>query len=460
MSDRKKSYRRRGFLVLVLMLVLALAGCSGIKQQRRGGTYRMTTSEPQNTNSITGVIIAQDTVNLKLTIRELNSDVESILHYDSTAEVTDQYGESVRADQLKSGMIVEASYTPNDALLVTASVPEDVWEYNEVGSFSFQEEDRMMQFAGEKYQYTDFTFISSGTQNLKREDLNAQDELTVRGVGYRVYSIVRTSGHGYIRLSSYADFIGGMVEVGSDIILPVAENMLITAREGIYPLTLIRGDMITTKTVTVAADQEVIVDFSDYVPAVENIGMVTFRIDPEGADLYINGTIVDYSQPIALNYGEYRVVVSMTGYDSYTGTLDVEEASQTVQIDLIEGKTGVDGEESQSTASPTSTADSSGDSDSSTTTTKSVDSNHTISVTAPEGVEVYLDNVYKGLAPCKFKKVIGSQTITLSRSGYITKSYAVDILDDDENVSLSFPELAEDADDSTSTTSTESNTSK
>lgn len=459
MSDKRKSYRKRRFLVLVLVLSLMLTGCNGIKRQRGGGAYRMSTSEPENTSSITGVIVAQDTANAKMTIRELDSDVESILHYNSGTEVTNQYGETTRADQLKNGMIVEASYTPNDAMLVTASVPEDVWEYNEVGSFSFREEDRMMQFAGEKYQYSDLTYISSGTQNLNREDLNTQDELTVRGVGYRVYSIVRTSGHGYIRLANYADFIGGMVEVGSDIILPVTENMLITAQEGIYPLTLIRGDMMTTKTVTVTADQEVTADFSDYVPAVENIGIVTFQIDPEGADLYINGTIVDYSQPVALNYGEYRIVVSLTGYDSYTGTLDVEEPSPTVKIDLIEGKTGVDGQESESSASPAATDDSSGDSDSSSATTKSVDSNHTISVTAPEGVEVYLDNVYKGLAPCKFKKVIGSQTITLSRSGYITKSYAVDILDDDENVSLSFPELAEDADDGTDSSS-DSSTSK
>ena len=356
----------------------------------------------------------------------------------------DQYKQPIRADQLKTGLIVEAHYRPEDAVLVKASVPEEVWEYNEVGSFSFREEDRMMKFAGEKYQYSDLTFISSGVQNLMREDLNTQDELTVRGVGYRVYSIVRTMGHGYIRLANYGDFIGGMVEVGNDIILPITENMLITAGEGIYPLTLIRGDMVTTKTITVTADQEIVADFSDYVPALENVGMVTFQIDPEGADLFINGTTVDYSAPVALNYGEYRVVVKLTGYDTYSGTLDVEEPSSSVNIDLIEKAAGVDGQESKTTDSPSATDDANDTEDSDSTTTKRVDSNHSIHVTAPNGVEVYLDNVYKGLAPCKFKKVIGSQTITLRKNGYITKSYSVDILDDDENVSLSFPELAED----------------
>ena len=81
------------------------------------------------------------------------------------------------------------------------------------------------------------------------------------------------------------------------------------------------------------------------------------------------------------------------------------------------------------TAAPTATAKSQ---------TRKIDSKHTISVTAPEGAEVYLDNVYKGIVPCKFTKVIGSQTITLSKTGYETKSYSIDILDDDKNAKLSF----------------------
>ena len=37
--------------------------------------------------------------------------------------------------------------------------------------------------------------------------------------------------------------------------------------------------------------------------------------------------------------------------------------------------------------------------------------------------------------------MIGSQTVTLCRDGYATKSYSVDILDDDQDVKLSFADL-------------------
>ena len=69
-------------------------------------------------------------------------------------------------------------------------------------------------------------------------EINKQDVLTVRGTGYNVYSVVKSRGHGYIRLSHYKDFIGGMIEVGDSMILPVTKNMLITVGEGSYKVIL------------------------------------------------------------------------------------------------------------------------------------------------------------------------------------------------------------------------------
>ena len=132
----------------------------------------------------------------------------------------------------------------------------------------------------------------------------------------------------------------------------------------------------------------------------------------------------------------------MTGYTTYTGVLDVEKAESIIKIDLIDENASVSAS-STSTPKPSGGTDSKKDDDN--VTTKKIDSDHTITVSSPEGAEVYLDNVYKGLAPCSFTKVIGSQTITLSKPGYQTKSYSIDVLDDDKNVKLGFSELAEDS---------------
>jgi PEGA domain. len=384
-----------------------------------------------------GIVVHNDGEKKQLQIRELDSDTVTTLAYGASSVITDKYKEEREGDQIEEGMILKADYRSDDGWIVSAGVPDDVWEYQDVKKFSFASDENMMQVAGEKYQYSSMTYFASGKESVEPIEFNNQDVLTVRGIGFRVYSAVRTAGHGYIRLTNYDDFVGGMAEISSAMMVPISDNMLITVAEGTYRVTLCKRRASATKTATVRSDEETVVDFSDYVAKAENIGEVTFNIEPEGAEMYLNGTAVNYSKPIALRYGKYNIVVSLTGYETYSGVLEVAQptVANPITINLIERKAET------ATSSPAKKPTPSPSSSNTDKVTKKIDSNHTITVSAPEGVEVYLDNVYKGLAPCTFTKVIGSQTITLSDEGYVTKSYSVDILDDDKNAKFSFAEL-------------------
>ncbi len=65
-------------------------------------------------------------------------------------------------------------------------------------------------------------------------------------------------------------------------------------------------------------------------------------------------------------------------------------------------------------------------------------------VEAPEGAEIYIDGIYAGIVPLSFiKPEAGSHVITLSRNGYVTKSYTVSVDDDKSDVTMSFSELIE-----------------
>lgn len=443
MSKKKRIQKVLLYCSICIMLVTVLTSCS-ISKKRQGNVVA---SPAADTQTMLGIVLQNDVELSQLQIRELDSDVISTLTYASTSVIMDKYQSQQEGSEVEAGQILQVTYRLSDAKLVSAEVPEDVWEYQNVRKFSFIADDNMLKLAGQKFQYSSMTYCVSSGKEVEPMELNSQDILTVRGIGIKAYSVVRTSGHGYIRLANYEDFLGGMAEVGNGIIVPITENMLITAREGTYRLTLIKRGAATTKTVTVQNDKEVVVDFSDYVPVAKNIGEINFEIEPEGADLYLNGTAVSYDKPITLQYGKYNVSVSLTGYETYSGVLEVAEASKTIHIDLIE-EVATATDESSATATPSASDSSKEDNDDddssnsdSDTVTKQIDSDHTITVSAPEGAEVYLDNVYKGLAPCTFTKVIGSQTITLRETGYVTKSYSVDILDDDKNTKLSFSDL-------------------
>lgn len=388
--------------------------------------------------SMTGVVTNVDTDLRQVTIREIGSDVDAILNYDATAVITDRYGSEIPGDDLEQGQIMDATYEIGSYEVIKMNVPEDAWEYDEVSDFSFNSDENSISLAGRKYQYGDDTYFSTPSKKIQMIEIDKNDVLTVRGIGIKAYSVTRTLGHGYLRLLNYDDFVGGLVSVGTGIILPVTENMLITVGEGAYKVTLSKKNLRASRNITISDGEEASLDFSNYAKAPDNVGNISFDIEPKGADLYINDEPIDYSGPLALNYGKYNVRVEMTGYTAYSGILDVENAERTVHIDLIEENASVSAD---FTPSPSPTKKDDG----SEAATKKMDSRHTITVSAPAGAEVYLDNVYKGLAPCTFTKVIGSQTVTLSKPGYVTKSYSVDILDDDNNVKLSFSELVEDS---------------
>ena len=64
-----------------------------------------------------------------------------------------------------------------------------------------------------------------------------------------------------------------------------------------------------------------------------------------------------------------------------------------------------------------------------------------ITIQAPEGAEVYQDNLYMGIAPVTYKKTAGDHVITLRKEGYITRSHDINVPDDDKDVMYSFPDL-------------------
>ena len=436
-------------LIASASLALSLGGCSFPFQQEKAES----TVQPQAvTKSVTGIVVENNANLSQIKVRELESDVISTLAYAPTSEIMSRYESAREGDSIGVGEILQVTYNTDNAKIVSAVVPEDVWEYQDVKKFAFNKDENMLTAAGRKFQYSEQTFCGSDLGQIQAMELNNQDVLTVRGIGIRAYSVVRTQGHGYIRFANYNDFMGGIAEVGDEgLMAQIGENMLITAPEGIHRVTLFKNGRAAAKTVEVASDRETIVDYKDYKEEAGNIGEVTFEIEPEGADLYVNGTQVDYSAPVTLNFGKYRVGVALSGYTSWTGILNVKSSSETISISLEEADSAVT---SNATATPEATSSPSSSNSSSDTITKKIDSKHTITVTAPEGAEVFVDNVYKGMAPCTFTKIIGSLTITLSDSGYETKSYSVDILDDGKNAKLSFADLVKaDSDDGDSSES-------
>ena len=62
-------------------------------------------------------------------------------------------------------------------------------------------------------------------------------------------------------------------------------------------------------------------------------------------------------------------------------------------------------------------------------------------ISAPSGAEAYFDGNFVGVAPCRCTKKQGTHLITIRKSGYVTRSYTVQIDDEKEDIVYSFPDL-------------------
>ncbi|BCN28780.1 PEGA domain-containing protein [Anaeromicropila herbilytica] len=485
--------------VVIASLMIAFVTFQKVYQQKQGtenannaATATETPTGRYNTKT-QGVVKAIDKAKSTVLFYDIKEGMDYTVNYDPATNVLNKYDKVMIMDQLQIGEITDIYYDNNTNRLDKIQVSKEAWEYKGVKNLVVDQTKKQMSISNATYKYQDSVVIASEKNLISLMDLNQKDELIVKGYDKQIYSVIVDKGHGYIKLINYEDFVGGTVEVGHDIILPVVENMLIVAREGEYKLTMSNGNFVGAKSITVLRDQEVTVDMGDFVKPAEKKSSVDFKISPNGADLYVDGKATDYEEAVKLDYGEHQIEVSLTGYDTYTGKINVDSPSTSVAVDLVESKTednssdknnnsssstnntnsntnntntnnnststnnnstttnnSSDNTNNTRNSSKNSTTDSSNNtssntssnSNSTTTTSDSkVDSSHTVTVQGPSGAEVYIDGTLKGTAPVTFIKTIGTHTITIRKTGYSNKSYTVVILDDSENVLFNFPEL-------------------
>ena len=184
------------------------------------------------------------------------------------------------------------------------------------------------------------------------------------------------------------------------------------------------GSNVGTKQVEVKANEEVQVDVSDLAQVEENKkGGIVFTISPSSAYLTIDGTDTDYSEVVYLPYGIHQMTCKAEGYKTITQYIKVGDEMANINIEM---EAGSDDTDASSVSSNTVTASSSG---------------YQVYIDAPQGGELYVDGKYIGLIPTSFDKKSGSYTVSIRKSGYITRSYSLQVDGSEKDVHYSFSEL-------------------
>ena len=374
----------------------------------------------------TAVLVDKNKDDNTVTLYNYNVNKNYTLSVVGTTLLFDKYGEAISLDQIEEGAVVDVTFLKSKKRLNSMQLSKQAWVYESVTKYEINTVRHDMSIGQEIYKFSEDVLLFSGGRQVEMMDLNAADIITVKGIDSKVLSINVDKGHGYLRLANDEYFVGGWIEIGQSNIRHITEDMLLTVPEGNYQVLISHNGGGGIKNVIINRNEEITLDIGDLEVAEAKYGMVLFSMSPSKTVLYVDGELVDTSAPVNLEYGIHQIIAKADGYKSITTYIKVaqESAGIDVILDAIDSDDNEDEDDD--------------DNDTSTTTTSG---QYKVYVDAPENVEVYLDGNYVGISPCSFAKVSGSHIITLRNTGYTTRSYTVQIDEEEKDINYSFGDL-------------------
>lgn len=382
------------------------------------------------------VVMAVNQEEKTITLRNTDLQRNYTLDYSQATRLEDRYGSSLSIAQIKAGDLAQVTFLKNKKRLNTLSLcGGEAWTYEKVTEYAVNRNTRVLTLGTDSYKIGDDTLIFSQGKQIDWMDLNDVDVLTVNGIDQHVYSIVVEKGHGYLRLENDTYFVGGWIEVGESLISPITQDMLLTVPEGDYQVLLTNNGNRGMKNISIKRGEELDLDIGDIEIEETKVGRVVFSVTPSNASVYVDGELVDVAAPLELEYGIHQMIAGAEGYDTMTRYINVGEELANLDVRL----------EKTSTVSGNSNSNNS-DKNTTTSGTGSVISTtdqgqYHVMITAPEKVELYVDGNYIGITPISFRKVAGSHVITLRKDGYVTRSYTIQVDEEQKDISYSFADL-------------------
>jgi hypothetical protein len=419
------------------------------------------------------VVVKKDVENRTVQFQNISASRRYTLSYDGTTSLYDRNKQAITMEQLKEGSVVTVRFYKPDKSLVYVEENPDCISYTNIQNYDLDLNNGTITIGKNMYNISGHVVVVSDGREADMMEVNNVDVISVWGYKNMIYGINVEKGHGYLRLINEDYFVGGWLDVGDKVIKKISEDMLVVVPEGTYDVLVSSKGSSATQQITFARNEEMAWDLGDVEITIVQKGTIIFTLTPATAKVSIDGQEVDISKPVTLEYGLHQMRITADGYDTVAQYIKVAEPSANISVDLVkseeseteteteetpEKEVETDSDEEQTTSkkyqSKSSDESESSDEKSSNETSSESESEKTSSsqvvsstskykvyIDAPEGVEAYIDGNYVGITPVNFNKVEGSYVVTLRKTGYQTRSYTLQIDNEEKDVNYTFTEL-------------------
>ncbi len=457
---------RKAVLVLLVGIILTLS-CTGCVKRSSGGRgsaglvkeKQETTVETETTASRGNakglfVVTSVNTTESKVSLEGIEDGSVQVLTYGGGTSVQNRFGTEILMQDVSCGEIVEVTFVLGTQKLISMKESNQAWENTTVNKWSVDYERKMIQIGSENFFYDEDLLIFSGTEKLDIHELHTIDDLVVKGVDKKIYSINVKTGHGYVKVINETNMVGGLIEIGTDIMTAITEDMILVAPEGTHTLTASKNGVGGSKEIEIKRGKETTVSISEFQGNIKRQGSLRLNILPENVQysVFIDGKPVDITKDLELAYGVHSLVVTSSQYADYTESVVISSVYMNKTIDLdTEEETSTDEEttkaEETETTKPettkpeeeTSKENTGDESEMQVTMTKTY--NNQVVITGPVGAEIYLDGISVGISPLTLAKKEGQRIFVLRKDGYETEAYTYTFDSTTEDVYIKFPEM-------------------
>lgn len=477
--------RKRIFYIMVALLIFVVCGCKDNKSNIK--VYEDTEEQINlhDERSFTAIVANINLDDKYMCFIECNTGAFYNIEYHGGVGIYNTHDKEIGLNEIKCGSVVDVTYYSDTNRLVSISQNKQAITLSGVNKFTVDLQELKAKYKGTSIGVWEHVIAFDEGKDINIMEINTEDQVTLNMYNNKLVSVVVELGHGYVRLENQDSYVGGMVEIGYDVIVPVANDMLLAVREGDYTLRINRAGFSNSKPVTVCKGEEVVVDIADIaIPT----GTAVFNITPVDAKLYIGGELQEGHAYTGL-FGSYNFRIEAEGYKTRKGSYKLDETIKKIEIELVADEKGTTESSSTdttitttepgsttapgSTEAPGSTTNPSTTGSDTTTSTTTASTTGTtgeptteegkpgpateddigttefpeatenkVTIKAPVGVSVYLDGEYIGVAPVSFPKVVGTHTIILYQKGYLIKSYSINSINNGKDDEYSFPPLS------------------
>ena len=352
----KQSGKHWLLALAIFTVFVALSGCGkkddgpvsmkGYASGVEAATEEETQAEESSLYTVSGV----DTTLSTMTFLNIDTGRYEQYSYTDGTIFKDRHGSLISAASMVPGKVVTLTLRDKDLILEKVEQSADAWEMDDIGKFSYNEEDKIFTIGDTKYSYDEELQVFSGDAAIELSAVTGQDTLRIQGIDRKVLSVSVTTGHGVIQLVNTQALEGGWLSLNHKNYYKITENMQLEVPEGTYELTVAGNGYGGSTEVAVTRNEQISVDVDSIKGEDPKYCTLTFAVDVAGALMYIDGSQVDYTQPLQLQYGIHSIQITADGYDTWSKRLYVNSPEAQIEIALSGDDTGSTETESTETA--------------------------------------------------------------------------------------------------------------